>query len=156
MIIVYYASMLNINELLRKYDYKSNNIIQILQDIQEEYNYLPREILNEVSEGLRIPLSKVYSIATFYNIFSLKPRGKHIVTVCVGTACHVRGAQSILNEFEQRLGIKSKENTPDMKYTLESVNCLGCCAIGPVVVYDGKFHGGFKTKDVSKLLGEKE
>lgn len=147
--------MEEVRELLRKYEYKASNIIQILQDIQEENNYLPKEILNEVAKGLRIPLSKIYSIATFYNIFSLKPRGKHIITVCVGTACHVRGAQSILNEFEQRLGIKAKESTSDMEYTLESVNCLGCCAIGPVVVCDGKFHGGFKTKDVSKLIGEK-
>jgi NADH-quinone oxidoreductase subunit E len=147
--------MAKVNELLKKYEYKPSNIIQILQDIQEEHNYLPREILNEVSKGLKIPLSKIYSIATFYNIFSLKPRGKHIITVCVGTACHVRGAQGILNEFEQQLGIKAKESTPDMEYTLESVNCLGCCAIGPVVVKDGKFYGGFKTKDVSKLIGEK-
>ncbi|OGF58867.1 MAG: hydrogenase [Candidatus Fischerbacteria bacterium RBG_13_37_8] len=147
--------MTKTESLLKKYNNKPNYIIQILQDIQEEHNYLPKEVLHEVSRGLHIPLSKVYSIATFYNIFSLKPRGKHLITVCVGTACHVRGAQSIVNEFERRLGIKSKENTPDMEYTLDSVNCLGCCAIGPVVVSDGKFHGGFKTKDVEKLLGEK-
>jgi len=139
-------------DILYKYNYKTSNIIQILQDIQAKFNYLPKEALEYVSQRLKIPLSKIYSIATFYAAFSLNPRGKHLCTVCMGTACHVRGAQSILNEFERRLGINSGKTTKDMEHTLETVNCLGCCAIGPIVVYDGKYHGEFKLKDVAKLL----
>jgi len=144
--------MKKIGRILEGYGDDAHNIIQILQDIQTDYNYLPKDVLDFVSKKLHLPLSKIYSIATFYNAFSLNPRGKHLITVCMGTACHVRGAPTILSEFERRLEIKSKETTKDMRYTLETVNCLGCCAIGPIVVCDGKYHGEFKMKDVSKIL----
>jgi NADH-quinone oxidoreductase subunit E len=144
--------MEKVAQIIARYPDGPDSIIQILQDIQNEYNYLPREALDYVTESLRIPSSKVYGIATFYTAFSLKPRGKYHITVCLGTACHVRGAESILAEFERRLGIKPSENTPDMKFSLETVNCLGCCAIGPIVVCNGKYHGEFKLKDVARLL----
>ncbi len=141
-----------LEKTLGKYKNPSSSIIQILQDIQAEYNYLPLEGLEYLSWKLHIPLSHIYSIATFYSAFSLKPKGKHICTICMGTACHVRGAPTILNEFERRLGITAGENTADMEYTLETVNCLGCCAVGPIVVFDGTYHGEFELKDVPRLL----
>lgn len=138
--------------IIDRYPKGEQNIIQILQDIQEEYNYLPRECLETVSRILNLPLSRLHSIATFYTSFSLNPRGKHLITICMGTACHVRGATIILSEFERRLGIRSGETTEDLRYTLETVNCLGCCAIGPIVVVDGKYIGEFKLKDVTRIL----
>ncbi len=147
--------MKKVENILHKYACQRSCIIQILQDIQVEFNYLPKEVLEYVSQRLKMPMSKIYSIATFYAGFSLNPRGKHLCTVCMGTACHVRGAAMILNEFERRLNIKSGETTEDMSYTLETVNCLGCCAIGPIIVYDGKYTGEFKLKDVASLLKEK-
>jgi NADH-quinone oxidoreductase subunit E len=143
-------------KILKKYPAGRTSIIQILQDIQIEYNYLPKEILVFLAEKLHMPLSKIYSIATFFNAFSLQPRGKHLVTVCIGTACHVRGAPIILSELERQLDVKAGENTKDMKYTLETVNCLGCCAIGPIVVHDGKYHGEFKIKNIPGLLKESD
>lgn len=147
--------MKKVENILKKYEYEISNIIQILEEVQKEYNYLPKEILEYISQRLKIPLSKICSFATFYTVFNLNPRGKHLITVCIGTACHVRGAVMILNEFERRLNIKSGETTEDMSYTLETVNCLGCCAIGPIVVYDGKYTGEFKLKDVASFLKEK-
>jgi NADH-quinone oxidoreductase subunit E len=144
--------MEKVQKIIVQYPDGPNSIIQILQDIQNEYNYLPREVLDYVAEALHIPVSKVYSVATFYTAFSLKPRGKYHITVCAGTACHVRGAAAIRNEFERKLGIKPSENTPDMKFSLETVNCLGCCAIGPIVVCNGKYHGEFKLRDVARLI----
>lgn len=148
--------MKKLEHILEKHHFTTSDIIQILQDIQTEFNYLPKDILEYTSQRLRIPLSIIYSIATFYTAFSLTPRGKHLCTICMGTACHVRGAATILSEFERRLGIRSGETTDDMNYSLETVNCLGCCAIGPIVVYDGKYYGEFKLKNVSKFLKKKE
>jgi len=115
-------------------------LIQILQDINLEYNYLPEYSLKYVSEVFQIPLSRVYHIATFYTAFSLEPRGKHTIKVCTGTACHTRGAPMVLEEFERQLGISRGETTPDLEFTLETVNCLGCCALGPVVMVDQDYH----------------
>jgi NADH-quinone oxidoreductase subunit E len=144
--------MEKVRKIIDRYPDAAGSIIQILQDIQNEYNYLPREVVEYVAETLHLPASKVFGIATFYTAFSLKPRGKYHITVCVGTACHVRGSAQILAEFERKLGIKASENTPDMKFSLETVNCLGCCAIGPIVVCNGKYHGEFKLKDVARLI----
>ena len=127
-------------------------LVGILQDIQAEYNYLPKETLTEVSQGLDIPLTQVYSVASFFKAFSLKPRGRHLINVCLGTACHVRGAVRILDEIERRLGIKAGETTKDLKYTLETVNCVGACALGPIVITDGEYSGQMKTDKVKNLL----
>ncbi len=130
----------------------SDSLISVLEEIQNEYRYLPREAMVLVSERMGVPLSQVYSVATFYNAFSLVPRGKHTVCVCTGTACHVRGTVPILNHLENKLGIQPGETTPDREITLETVNCLGCCALGPVVVLDDEYEGQMTPKKVDKLL----
>ena len=114
-------------------------LISVLQDINGEFNYLPPDLLRYVSAQLEMPLSRVYHVATFYTAFSLTPRGEHIIKVCMGTACHVRGATRVLDAFENRLEIRAGQTTKDMKFTLETVNCLGACAMGPVIVVDGEY-----------------
>lgn len=128
------------------------SLISVLEEIQARYRYLPREAMILVSEGLGLPLSQVYSVATFYNAFSLQRRGRHGVCVCVGTACHVRGAQPVLTQIEETLHIKPGETTPDWNYSLETVNCLGACALGPIVVVDGKYSGQMVATKVGDLL----
>ena len=132
------------------------SLISVLEEIQAKYRYLPREAMILVGEGLGLPLSQVYSVATFYNAFSLQRRGRHRVCVCVGTACHVRGAQPVLNRLEETLHIEPGETTPDWKYSLETVNCLGACALGPIVVVDGKYSGQMHAKKVDDLLAHIE
>lgn len=127
-------------------------LVSTLQDIQSELNYLPEEALIRVAEGLELPLSQVYGVATFYTSFSLKPRGRHKVNVCLGTACHVRGAEQIMGKLERSLQVKVGETTPDMEFTLEKVNCVGACALGPVVVTDGKYFGDMSPPKVERML----
>jgi NADH-quinone oxidoreductase subunit E len=127
-------------------------LVAILQDIQADYNYLPKESLTQVSQGLNIPLTQVYSVATFFKAFSLKPRGRHIINVCLGTTCHVRGAAKVLEEIGRQLDIKPGETSRDFKFTMETVNCVGACALGPIVVIDGKYSGEMKTDRVKSLL----
>lgn len=131
-------------------------LVSTLQDIQSELNYLPEEALVRVAEGLELPLSQVYGVATFYTSFSLKPRGRHCVNVCLGTACHVRGAEQILGKLERSLQVRVGETTPDMEFTLEKVNCVGACALGPVVVTDGKYFGDMNPPKVERMLRECE
>jgi NADH-quinone oxidoreductase subunit E len=138
--------------IVKKYDCNRDSLISILQDIQSVYHYLPEHSLKAVSRELKIPLIQVYSVATFFKAFSLEPRGEHLVCVCLGTACHVRGSQSVLDETERQLGIAAGQSTPDMKYSLETVNCLGACALGPLVVIDGEYHGQMTTAKVKKVL----
>jgi NADH-quinone oxidoreductase subunit E len=134
----------------------SSQLIGILQDIQKEYNYLPLIAMMQVSEKLKVPFSRLYSIATFFKAFSLQPRGRHIITVCLGTACHVRKAPRIVAEISRSLGIKAGETTPDRIFTLETVNCLGTCALGPVAVVDGKYFGNLTVKKIGALLKKYE
>lgn len=141
-----------VDSLADKYEGESSALISILQDIQSEYNWLPKETITEVAKKLDIPLIDVYGAATFFKQFSLKPRGKHIVTVCLGTACHVRGGPRIRDEVSRILNVKPDETTEDMKFTLETVNCLGCCAIGPIMVIDGEYYGGMATTKVKQIL----
>jgi NADH-quinone oxidoreductase E subunit len=137
---------------IRKYGAKKEALIPILQDIQSDLNWLPEETLKLVAEKLEVPLMEVYGVATFYRTFSLKPRGKHIVTVCLGTACHVRCGQRIADQISRELGIGPGETTQDMNFTLETVNCLGCCAIGPIVVVDAEYYGEMTTRKVKSVL----
>jgi len=130
-----------IRSLIDKHQGLKKNLIAILLDIQENFNYLPPEALRQVAKTLDMPLIDIIGVATFYRAFSLKPRGKHTCLVCLGTACHVRGGQKILDEFEKKLGVPAGETTKDDRFTLETVACLGCCAIGPVVVIDGEYFG---------------
>lgn len=141
-----------IDEILDRYDRKKSALIGILQDIQAEYNYLPKETLLHIRESLNVPLTQIYGIASFYKSFSLKPRGKYIVNVCLGTACHVRGAVRILEEMERDLGIKSGQTTKDSMFTLETVNCLGACALGPLIVVNGHYYGKMSPGKVEKVL----
>jgi NADH-quinone oxidoreductase subunit E len=141
-----------VKSVLERYNHDQGMLVSILQDVQAEYNYLPKETLVEVSQGLDIPLTQVYSVASFFKAFSLKPRGRHLINVCLGTACHVRGAVRVLEEIERRLGIKTGETTKDLKYTLETVNCVGACALGPIVIIDGEYSGQMKTDKVKNLL----
>ncbi len=131
---------------------KTKNIIQLLVEIEDKYNFLPLEALKELSIKEKIPLSKIYSIATFYGAFSLTPRGKHVCTVCMGTACHVRGAHAVLARLEDKLNIKAGSTTEDKEFTLETVNCLGACALAPIVVIDGEYHGQVTVSKVNNLI----
>jgi NADH-quinone oxidoreductase subunit E len=137
---------------LSRYKNDKGMLVSILQDVQKDLYYLSEDALKEVSSGLGVPVSRVYSVATFFKAFTLKPRGRHLINVCLGTACHVRGAIKVLDGIERKLGIQPGGTTEDFKYTLETVNCLGACALGPIVVIDGKYHGEMSSSKVDALL----
>jgi NADH-quinone oxidoreductase subunit E len=142
-----------IDKIIEKYPNDPSSLIQILLEIQSENHWLPKEAIERVSEKLQVPLNRIQHIATFYKAFSLVPKGRHEIHVCVGTACHVRGAQRILDRVQDLTGISPGETDLDMKFSLETVNCLGCCALGPVMVVDGEYHGKMapaKSEDVLK------
>jgi len=130
------------------------HLVNILGDIQEQYNYLPEDALREVADRLEMPMRDIFGVATFYKSFRLSPRGKHLISVCVGTTCHVRGAPAIAAAFTRQLGIEPGETTGDRGFTFETVNCLGACAVGPVVVVDGDYFSNVKTADVRKIIDE--
>lgn len=141
-----------IDGILERHERAPSSIIAILQDMQEEVNHLPEGALRYVAVQLGIPVSKVYSLATFYRAFSLEPRGEHQVFVCTGTACHVRGAVKILDALERELGICAGETDEQLQFTLETVNCVGACALGPVVVVDGEYHGQMTAAKAVRLV----
>jgi NADH:ubiquinone oxidoreductase subunit E len=128
------------------------SLIMILQDIQKEYRYLPCEALKETAKFLNVPLSKVFSVATFYNAFSLNPKGKNIVRICIGTACHIRGAALIQDQIENALQIKAGQTTKDMEYSIEVVACVGACAMAPVVIVNEQYHGSVKSSGAKRLV----
>lgn len=144
--------MEKIDEIIDGYVDEEGVLIQILLDIQHELNWIPKESIIEVSRRLQIPISQIYRVASFYTAMSLTPMGRHLVQVCLGTACHVRGAPKILNKVENTLKIKAGETTEDMMFTLRRVNCLGCCAMGPMIVVDKDYYGKMKTQDVGEIL----
>ncbi|HET6494787.1 MAG TPA: NAD(P)H-dependent oxidoreductase subunit E [Thermoleophilia bacterium] len=127
-------------------------LLAILQDVQGQENYLPREAVDHIAKRLSVPLSRIYSMATFFEAFHLEPRGRHICTVCMGTACHVRGAKRLVEQVERDLKISSGQTTPDMAFTIEEVNCVGACALGPLVIVDGEYHGNMTSDRLSKLV----
>jgi len=141
-----------LDEIIAQYPGGEPSLIMVLQDIQNEYNYLPKEALQRAAERLDVPLAKVYGVATFYRSFSLKPRGKHICKVCLGTACHIRGGQPLVDELERLLEVKAGGTTKDGEMTLETVNCVGACAMAPVVIVDKKYHAGVKPIDCKNLI----
>ncbi|MGD8466375.1 MAG: NAD(P)H-dependent oxidoreductase subunit E [Anaerolineae bacterium] len=141
-----------LEEILERHDRDPANIIAILQDIQAEVNWLPEEDLRYICAALSIPHSKMMGLATFYKAFSLAPRGQHIVQLCLGTACHVRGAVRIQGAVERELGILAGETDSTLQWTLETVGCLGACALGPIVVIDGEYHGQMTSAKASRLL----
>jgi NADH-quinone oxidoreductase subunit E len=140
--------------IIDKHQGLKKNLIAILLDVQENFNYLPPDALRQVAKALDMPLINVIGVATFYRAFSLKPRGKHTCLVCLGTACHVRGGPKILEEVERKIGVPAGETTTDGQFTLETVACLGCCAIGPVVVVDGEYHGHATIRKIGPILGK--
>ena len=145
-----------IDEILRKYDYSPSNLIGILQEAQRKVNYLPQPVLRFIAQRLNVPLTRVFSIATFYKAFSLKPRGRHLINVCLGTACHVRGGVNIMERLERELGIKGGETTYDERFSMESVRCVGCCGLAPVIVIDDNFHGKLTQDKIPKVLSQYE
>lgn len=147
-------SMAIADEIMARYQYRDAALIAILQDIQRRFNYLPQNLLRYVALRMNVPLTRVYSISTFYKAFSLKPRGKHLINVCLGTACHVRGGMKILERLERELGIKNEETTYDEKFSLKSVRCVGCCGLAPVIVIDNEFHGNLTQEMIPKVLAK--
>ncbi len=144
--------MTEIKDVLDRYPDEPEVLIQLLLDVQEALNWIPKEAVQAISEKLSVPMSKIYRIASFYTALSLEPRGKHKVCVCMGTACHVRGAPKVMDKMEDALGIRAGETTADMLFTLERVNCLGCCALGPVVNVDKDYHGKINPAKVRDII----
>jgi NADH-quinone oxidoreductase subunit E len=141
-----------VDAIIRDHNSDPAALIGVLMDIQGEFNYLPKESLERVSQKLSVPLPNVYSVATFYKTFSLVPRGKHIVHVCMGTACHVRGAKRVLEGLERKLKVSAGETTEDRAFTLETVNCLGACALAPLVVMDEKNYSKVNANKMDKVV----
>ena len=129
-----------------------NQLIEVLQDVQENYGYIPKEAIESVSQGLGVPLIEVYRVASFYKAFRLKPSGKHVLTMCTGTACHVRGSHLLRDHATSQLGIKPGEVTPDGLFSVEHVNCLGACALGPIVAENGSYHNHMTPGKLRKLI----
>ena len=141
-----------VDKIIDRYQGEQGILIQLLLDIQSEFNWIPKELIVRISERLQIPLSQIYRVASFYKAMSLTPIGRHLVQVCLGTACHVRGGPKSLDKVEEALKIKAGETSKDMNFTLRRVNCLGCCALGPVVVVDGEYHGKVTSAKVKEIL----
>ena len=145
-----------LKKIFSVFEGKKGGLISILQKVQEEFGYLPEEALAKIAEFLHLPLSQVFSVATFYAHFYLTRRGDHLVRVCLGTACHVRGARDILETAQYRLGIKTGQTTEDYKYSLERVACVGSCALAPIMVVDDRIYPQVTTKRVVEILSENE
>lgn len=143
-----------IDEMIDIHGQTPQGLIPTLLAVQDEYHYVPEEAIHRVSERMKIPLVQVHQVTEFYKAFSLEPRGKHIVTVCLGTACHVRGGNLLLDQIGRSLGVESGGTTPDMEFTLEAVNCLGACALGPVMTVDDKYFGNMTASKVNKVLDQ--
>jgi NADH-quinone oxidoreductase subunit E len=141
-----------LDNIIKRYDGREGFLIQLLLDLQSELHWISKDAIWELSQRLKIPASQIFRVASFYKAMSLSPVGRHKVSVCMGTACQVRGAQRLLDTTESKLGIKTGQTTQDNGFTLNRVNCLGCCAIGPVIVVDDDYHGRVDSKRVEKLL----
>ncbi|MFQ5499046.1 MAG: NAD(P)H-dependent oxidoreductase subunit E [Candidatus Zixiibacteriota bacterium] len=141
-----------LQQVFERYPRKPQSLIAILQDIQKEYNYLPCDALRETAKALDLPLSKVFSVSTFYNAFSLTPKGDKVIRVCVGTACHIRGAELIQHQLESILNVEAGQTTDDLKYTLEVVSCVGTCAMAPVVIVNDTYCSNVKVGQSKSLL----
>ena len=147
-----------VKEIVQRYSGDKSYLVPILQDVQKEFNYLPKDALFSVSAHLSVPISRVYEVATFYKALSLKPKGRYQLSLCMGTACHVRGAELITRNMEDILGIKENDTTADLEFSFETVGCLGACALGPILVVNGEYHGHMniaKSTKILKKLGKK-
>jgi NADH:ubiquinone oxidoreductase subunit E len=143
-----------VDQIITKYGADQRALISLLLDIQDQFFYLPQEALERVAEKVGVPPIQVYQVARFYKAFSLKPRGKHMLTVCVGTACHVRGGERLVDQLGRLLKVAPDETTEDKLFTLQTVNCLGCCALGPVLVVDGTYYGKMSATKIDKVLNK--
>jgi NADH-quinone oxidoreductase subunit E len=141
-----------VDQIIDRYGADKSSLLAILQDIQTEEHWLPKEAITRVCEKVGVSLAHVYRLATFFQAFSLEPRGKHICTVCMGTACHVRGAPMLVDKLERDLEIAAGATSEDLEYTLETVNCVGACALGPLVIIDGEYHGNMTSTKLDKAL----
>ncbi len=141
-----------IDQIIDKYQAEPSSLIQVLLEIQAQHHWLPKEALERISERLQVPLTQILHIATFYKAFSLVPKGRHEIHICMGTACHVRGAQRVLDTVQDATGIKPGETDLDLRFSLDTVNCLGCCALGPVMEIDGKTHGNISVAETTEVL----
>ena len=146
------ATASKVDEIIDRHNKDDSHLIQILLEIQREYNWLPKEALLWLGERLGVSINQIYQIATFYKAFSLVPRGRHLVRVCTGTACHVRGSMRLSDRASHLLNLRPGETTKDLRFSFETVNCLGCCALGPVIVIDGEYHSNPATPELEKLL----
>ncbi len=141
-----------VDRIIAKYHADKNSLIQILLEVQRENRWLPKSVVVRLSQRLGVPINQIYHIATFYKAFSLTPQGRHSLLVCMGTACHVRGAPRLLDRVTDALHIGSGQTSPDQKFSLSTVNCLGCCAMGPVLVVDGEYHGNPSAKEIKQVI----
>ncbi len=144
--------VVKVNQVIDSYGANPSSLIQMLLDIQREYHWLPKAALLLVSEKLGIPLPRIYHIATFYKAFSVVPQGRHLVSVCVGTACHVRGASRLVDKASDILKVNPGETTEDMKFTINTVSCLGCCALGPVMTVDSEYYSNPAAKEMEQIF----
>jgi NADH:ubiquinone oxidoreductase subunit E len=142
--------------IVDRYRGDPENLIMILQAVQRQYNFLPRAVLNYISTKMNLPLSQIHGIATFYAMFSFEPKGKNLVSICIGTACHVRGAERLKERLEEQLKIKAGETSPDMRYTLETVRCIGCCSLGPVATINERTYSRTDPEKMAKILAHYE
>ncbi|MFA5536748.1 MAG: NADH-quinone oxidoreductase subunit NuoE [Bacillota bacterium] len=145
---------LQLMEVLSKYHDQEGALIPVLQAAQDIYGYLPREVLECIGEELKIPISQIYGVVTFYAQFNLSPRGRHLIRVCQGTACYVRGAKAIFDEIKDKLGVGDGETTEDLRFTLESVACIGACSLAPVITIDDDTHGRLTKNSIAKILAQ--
>jgi len=143
-----------LNSIIEKHKGKAGGLIPVLEEAQVCLEYLPLSVQKKIAVGLNLPLSRVYGVVTFYSFFTMTPRGKHTVRVCLGTACYVRGGKALTETLEKQFGIKEGETTPDRMFTLESVRCLGACGLGPVIVVDDEVHGRVKPGKVKEILSQ--
>ncbi|MFC1731935.1 NAD(P)H-dependent oxidoreductase subunit E [candidate division KSB1 bacterium] len=143
---------LSVEDIIKKWNYDREYVIEMMQDLQEEFRHISREALDEINKSTKVPLANLYHIATFYKAFSLEPKGKYEIQVCMGTACHVKGAQRVLEAFERELNIKDGETTSDQNFSLEGVRCLGCCSLAPVITISDELFGEVEPSQVPKLL----
>jgi NADH-quinone oxidoreductase subunit E len=145
---------IEVEKILKEFNPEKKELIHILHRVQAEHGFISPEDISEISKYLNISEGEVYGVLTFYNAFTLEPKGKHTITICMGTACHVRGAPAVLDEFSRLLDISPGQTTEDKYFTLETVNCVGACALGPIVITDGEYHGHATSKDAGKIIDQ--
>ena len=146
--------MMRISEVIEQFKEMKGALIPVLHEVQDTYGYLPKEVLEFVSEQLNLPMTEIYGVATFYSFFSLEPKGEHVIRVCMGTACYIKGAQSIIDQISLELNVKVQGTTVDNKFTLDATRCLGACGLAPVITIGERVYGRLTKNDIPKILKE--